>query len=227
MSLLHKDIIYSIKELGPARQIRAATSNELQRARKILPSPLVDMFEEIGFCSFADGLFYTCHPDEMRSIISLVFGIDPNFSYNDCHVIGYSAFGDFYIWSDKYYNFNIDLAEGFVFCRALTVRDWKPIATPEHMAAGFFPDIEMIDFVDQYGVPLYRRCQEKYGRLEPGECYGFFPALAISGIFGPHRTIEYIRRVKAMEHFAILAQLDAFQLARIGVDGAEPVRPIG
>ncbi|MGF6232841.1 hypothetical protein QFZ27_006796 [Inquilinus ginsengisoli] len=94
------------------------------------------------------------------------------------------------------------------------------------MAAGFFPDLEIIDFPDQYGDPLYRRCQEKYGRLEPGECYGFFPALAISDIFGPHRTIENIRRVKAMEHFTILAQLDAFRLARVGVEGAEPVRPI-
>lgn len=42
-----------------------------------------------------------------------------------------------------------------------------------------------------------------------------------------HRTIEHVHRVKAIEHFAILVQLDAFQLARIGVDGAEPVRPVG
>jgi hypothetical protein len=85
--------------------------------------------------------------------------------------------------------------------------------------------IEETDFVDQYGEPLYRGCQEKYGRLEPGECYGFFPALAISGIFGPHRTIENIRRVKAMEHFAILAQLDAFQLARVGAEGQSLCAP--
>jgi hypothetical protein len=227
MSRLHKDLIYSIKELGTASQIRPATDSEIQRARTILPSPLADMMEDLGFCSFAGGLFYTCHPDEMRSILAIVFGTDPDFSYRDCHVIGYSAFGDLYIWSDTYQSLNTNLAEALIFCTSLTNPDWKHTATPDHMAANMLPTIEEIDFVDQYGEPLYRRCQEKYGRLEPGECYGFFPALAISGIFGPRRTIEHIRRVKAMEHFAILAQLDAFQLARVGVEGAEPVRPIG
>lgn len=227
MSRLHKDLLYSIEALGTTTQIRSATDSEVKRIREILPSPLADMIEDMGFCSFSDGLFYTCNPDDMKSILALTFGTDPDFSHKDCHVVGYSAFGDLYIWSEKYYRFNINLAEGFIFCRALTVPNWRPSATPEHLAANMIPERETIDFVDQYGQPLYQRCQEKYGRLESGECYGFFPALAISGIFGPHRTIEHIRRVKAMEHFAIIAQLDAFQLARVGVDGAEPVRPIG
>lgn len=227
MSGLHKDLLYSIKQLDPIVQLRGATETEAWKARDTLPGPLADMIEQMGFCSLANGLFYTCQPDDMRSILALVFGTDPDFSYKDCHVIGHSAFGDLYLWSDKYQSFNINLAEALIFCATLTNPDWKHTATPEHMAANMLPMIEEIDFVDQYGEPLYRRCQERYGRLEPGECYGFFPALAISGIFGPHRMIENIRRVKAMEHFAILAQLDAFQLARVGVEGAEPVRPIG
>ncbi|WP_429232522.1 GAD-like domain-containing protein [Inquilinus ginsengisoli] len=111
------------RSFRPVHKLRSATHAEIQRAREILPSPLVDMFEEIGFCSFADGLFYTCHSDEIKSIMALVFSNDREISYKDCHAIGYSAFGDIYVWSNKYYDFNIDFAEGFVFCRALTVKD--------------------------------------------------------------------------------------------------------
>ncbi len=49
---------------------------------------------------------------------------------------------------------------------------------------------------------------KKLGPLEPGECYSFFPALALGGPARP----ENLRRVPAREHVALLAQLGEIQL---------------
>jgi len=89
------------------------------------------------------------------------------------------------------------------------------------------PMEEFADFLDIMGNPMYAACQKAHGKLEPGECYGFFPALAISGVFGPFRRVENIKRVKALEHFTILAQMDTFHLVRLAPEGYAPVRPIG
>ena len=71
----------------------------------------------------------------------------------------------------------------------------------------------------------------KHGKLEPGEAYGFFPALQLGGAY----RIENLRRVRAAEHFAILAQLEPFKLTRLTPPDPpahpygrlEPVRLIG
>ena len=74
---------------------------------------------------------------------------------------------------------------------------------------------------------MYERCQAMHGHLEAGECYGFFPALAVVGIGSPFRRVENIQRVKAMEHFAILAQMGDFHLMKTVPGGVAPVRRIG
>jgi len=72
---------------------------------------------------------------------------------------------------------------------------------------------------------------KRLGPLAPGEVYGFFPALQLGGAY----TIESLRRVKAPEHFALLAQLAPMNL--IELTPPEPprfpygrhviIRPIG
>ena len=75
----------------------------------MLPQVVVDFIKEKGFCSFHNGLFTMCNPEEMRAVTALVFGADDDFHHRDCHVFGYTAFGVLYCWSDKLYNFRIEL----------------------------------------------------------------------------------------------------------------------
>jgi hypothetical protein len=129
----------------------------------------------------------------------------------------------------------IDLPTGMVFSRALAPTVFKNLAPaprstmdPNRIAAGLLPvDKDEADYLDVSGEPMYDRCCELYGAPDSGECFGFFPALAIGGISGPARRVENIKRVKALEHYALLAQLDTFYLTKLGPQGFEAVRPIG
>ena len=56
--------------------------------------------------------------------------------------------------------------------------------------------------------PLFTRALRKCGALEFGECYGFFPALGLGGL----GVLSELRRVRALEHFAIIAQLEPIEL---------------
>jgi hypothetical protein len=51
----------------------------------------------------------------------------------------------------------------------------------------------------------------RHGALEPGEIYGFFPALQLGGTYAD----ENLRRVRSAKHFAILAQLERFKPIRL------------
>jgi hypothetical protein len=191
------------------------------------PPSLAEFITTHGFLRFHDGLFSLCNPDEFRPILSLVFGDDKDFHDDECHVVGYSAFGVLECWSEKLANFTISLPEAAIFSRALTIANWAPIASRDHLASGAIPDKAQADFLDSPGEPMFDRCVKKLGSLNEGECYGFVPALAFGGIYGPTRTVDHIKRLSALEHFTILAQLEQFKLVAVTVDALRVVRPIG
>lgn len=59
------------------------------------------------------------------------------------------------------------------------------------------------------GAPvLFARTLKKLSELSPGEVYGFFPALAMGG----SARLDTLRKVKALEHLAFLAQLGPARL---------------
>lgn len=228
MPPIHENLQYALEEYGPVKQIRFASKPELSELRRMLPQTVVDFIEEKGFCSFHNGLFTMCSPDEMRAVTALAFGADNDFHHKNCHVFGYTAFGVLYCWSDKLYNFRIELPLNVIYCRALTApENWPPQASAEHIASGMIPDEEEADFLDVNGNPMFAACQRAYGANEANECYGFFPALAIAGAFGPAQDLKHIKRVKALEHFTFLAQLRQFYLVRPVSGGLQAVRPIG
>lgn len=227
MAELHESLQYALDHRGPVATVRTASKEEITRLREVLPEPLADFVEIKGYCSFHDGLFTMCNPDEMRSILVLIFGADKQFNHKDCQVVGYNAFGNLWVWSDTLRDFDIQIPDGMIYSRALTRSDWAPKISPERSAARIIPDRIDADFVDYLSDPMFDRCVEMHGPLEPGECYGFFPALALAGVASPLRRVENIRRVKAMEHFAILAQMQTFHLMKLVPDGVAPVRQIG
>ncbi|MFP3393651.1 DUF1851 domain-containing protein, partial [Brevibacillus sp. SIMBA_076] len=70
---------------------------------------------------------------------------------------------------------------------------------------------DALDLIGEDGRMLFSRANAKLGTLEIGECYGFFPALALGGACG----LEYLKRVVAPEHFAIIAQTLEFKLVDV------------
>lgn len=182
-------------------------------------------------------MFRFCNPNRFRSVLALVFKGDDDFTHRDCHVLGFSAFGEIRAWSERYGALDIDLPAARVACAALAPTDFKNFGnialpkvsfTDDSLVRSMIPfDQEDVDYQDFSGKPMYRACVKSHGVLEADECYGFFPALAISGEGSKFQGVDKIRRVKAIEHFVLLAQIAPFTLVKIGSRGFETVRAIG
>jgi len=224
---LHENFQYCLDEYNPSGKAEKLTAEQITRLEMLLPQPIMDFLKVHGFESFHNGLFQMCDPQIMRPLLAMIFKGDKDFHHRDCLVIGYTAFGQLICWSNILDDFYIFLPENTVYSRRLARPDAVVKASKDHIASGIIPDAEDVDFLDIMGNPMYEACQKAHGKLESGECYGFFPALAISGVFGPFRRVENIKRVKALEHFSILAQMDTFYLVHLASEGYVPVRPIG
>ncbi len=84
-------------------------------------------------------------------------------------------------------------------------------------------DGRTFDGYDENSKPLFPSALKTLGRLEFGECYGFVPARALGG----EAKLENLQRMRALEHFSILASLGRFHLVDYATGQQKFVRYIG
>ena len=233
--MIDERIAYHLEANGPIVRGEAATAEQLDRMSSCLPQSLVAIVAEYGFASLCDGAFRFCDPATMRSILALVFKGDPELQHTNCHVVAHTAFGVLKCWSIAHGPITVDLPSAMVFSAALAPTEFKdlPDAPVAEVNDPRFANLTLplqpddADYDDANAEPLYHRCTAAHGQVGPDDCYGFFPALALAGPFSQSRRLENIRRVKAREHYAFLAQVETFALTRIGPSGFEAVRMLG
>lgn len=220
----HEDFQYLIEKFGDPECLRTLDEQEIERFRDRIPESLLTFWEHYGICEFWGGLLRLCHPDDMRGILRLAFGNDPELDPERCHVVAHNAFGELYIWSELFQRLFLDLVD--LDLRGRVLEEPSRRIEDEDRAVAFLFAGEKRDFdrYDQHGKLLFSRCRSRLGALEADECYGFVPALLVGG----EDDISNMRRVKAREHFAILAQLKKPDFVRILPNGKkELLRPIG
>ena len=227
---------YVAEELGAPYEKVPFSARELDYCADRLPRRLVEFMAYSGHAIYLEGGVTVCPPSEFASILALVFKADPDLSHKDCSSISYGAFGKLKVWSHRHGIIAIDLVEGEVSSPRLAPSEFRPGLVqkakappdPNVVSAGTVMIYEdSYDFLDFSGELMLHRCIAAHGRLALGECYGFFPALALAGLESPFRRVENIRRVRALEHFAILAQMQPFFLRKTGPEGNVRVRQIG
>ena len=226
---MNENFAYRVKKFGIPRDPIQLTSEQESRLKDILPNPIVEFLQECGLGTYFDGLFRFCDPKDFRSILALVFKTDAEFNHNNVHVVAHTAFGVLWCWSEDYGILEINLPTGMILCTLLTEGMGK-LADHEkdRQSSGIIPlyedDAEYSDFMDE---PMYERCVSRLGAVDRTECFGFFPALAVAGWNSPGRSVEHVKKVKALEHYAILAQFSEFSIVSVGRSGYEVFRPIG
>jgi hypothetical protein len=193
---MDEDFASFLAEFEPAIDKRYVPPSTIARYRGKLPDQLLAYWEEYGWCGYADGLFWTVNPQEYEPALEAWIG-DTSFMEQDAyHVIARSAFGTLYLWGEQ-------------------TGDTLRIFAPASRCFSSMPD-ESIDrdfAMRLFFGGLWRRTNDveslfapalrQLGRLAHDEMYGFVPALALGGA----PTLANLRKVKAVEHLVILAQL--------------------
>ena len=221
-----------IRTLGEPEHASRITAEEGARYAGRVPPALIRFWLEHGRGAYFDGLYWICDPEPFDSVLELIFAGDPEFSPSDMTVIGYTAFGDLKLWHRHRRHVNVSLLNCTVFNPPAS--SWHDARTGQPFSEDFSVSNHVTSFryvFLQEDRDFFAAAAAKHGKLEPGEVYGFFPALQLGGAY----RIENLRRVRAAEHFAILAQLEPFKLTRLTPPDppaypyghVEPVRFIG
>jgi hypothetical protein len=214
---------YSLKKFGAPKTYDKPEQEELQKWSGHVLEPLIDFWRSYGWTSFINGQLWLPNPHDFDPLIEALFESDDEIDYHKCHLVAYSAFGDLYIWSEDFRVIRISLPQGWLYCRGITEAEFEG----DLQKLANFPLFGNVktgyDSVDENGKPLYKRAVKKYGALEPGECFGYVPALAMGG----SGNLDEIQRVKALEYFIFVSQLQPLTLMKREGTSMVPVRHIG
>lgn len=224
------------EELGEAHAKIPFSRDELVYLQGRAPEGLRAFLEHSGHAIYCGGGVTVCPAKTFAPILALVFQGDPDLDHRDCTVVSYTAFGHLHVWSKKHGNIVIYLPEGQLTSVSLAPPEFAAEMMPKQqgkpdpnvVASGsivFEP--EELDFLDYRGAEMLEPCISAHGPLALGECFGFVPALGLVGAESMTRRVENVKRVQALEHFALLAQLQPFYLTKLDRSGIQRVREIG
>jgi len=194
---------YFIKRNGQPLNRIAVDPIDVEKYRGSVPDSLIEFWLEVGWGEYLDGLLKVSDPSILQPIISMLFSRDPELSSTSSTVYAHTVFGELFVWNKQHRNINVNLLTYTLSAPRLLnpirrIPDEREVAVPLYTF-----EKRGHDAYDENGNGLYDRACSALGRPEIDECFGFFPALALGGL----KTISNLRRIKAREHFAILAQL--------------------
>ncbi|RKM55775.1 DUF1851 domain-containing protein [Butyrivibrio sp. X503] len=176
----------SVNIFNDYQQYREAGPDEIKKYEGILPSELLDVWRDYGFGQMLDGYIKIINPDEYKEILR-----ESYFRAEEAIPIMMTAFGDVITWEDNRYIRMICFKDG-VF---------------KGLGAGFkyfFSNMLDEDFQKDFFEPdLFKCANEKLGKPEFDECYGFVPLLGLGG----KRSADNLEKVKVKEYIAIIAQM--------------------
>jgi hypothetical protein len=221
MSTLYQIIM---DDYGPPLQQNPFTSDERASISKMLPGTAAEFCISMGRAVMRDGVVQSCHPDDLRGVLALVFGADKDFSHKNCFAFAYTAFGTISFWKEGYGTGEISLYDGqvshdnFVNAEKASEGDNNTVTVP------FSLPLEALDYPDKAGKDLFKRATKKLGPIEIGQCFGFVPVLPLGGT----PDLAHLKRLSAPEHFAIVSQSMEYLLVESEDFGdITEIRPIG
>ena len=145
------------------------------------------------------------HPVEHRGAAGLMVG------RIDLAIAIAVAFGEMFLWGTKSgQSLKIQSNAGMIF--PSDYGDQIAIGRADSLVQSFLASKEKkrLDQKDDLDKPLFDRAAKALGPLAQDEMYGFEPALALGG----KADLRNLRKVKAVEHLVMLAQLGERQVMR-------------
>lgn len=209
--MLSEDFIYLVEEFGRPKNAISLSSEELSRYGGVLPDGLIEFWRECGLGTWLEGRFQFCNPGKYQSIVDTLLNGDADYKPDRTFIYGFTAFGELYLWNQDFQFLAINLPRLWA-SGAATEAGWAPAPADIAVTAALV-------MLDQEGAADWREDSDKaplmfqkvrgaLGEVALGECYGFVPALKLGGL----AKVETVRRMSALEHFSILAQLGPVEL---------------
>ena len=171
---------------GVPEKCCVVTSKSIEKYQGKLPDLLIEEWNEVGWCSYAEGLLWIVNPEDFQDVLK-EWIINSESSY----VFARTSFGDMIVWDGKRVNYISVLYKNiFNLSESLRVLFEVTLCDQNYLE-------------DVLDIELHEKAIKKLGRLEYDECYAFEPALALGG----SGDIETVQKAKLREHLYFLSQL--------------------
>lgn len=236
--MLEKNFEIKLGDMSPYTPALFPIPAQIADGREGVSNTYAEFIETRGYGLVRGGRFQFCPADVYRPIAALIFAGDPDFTHKDTRILGFDAFGmELTCWSEKHNLVKVDLLRYQVRCTALApIVFAMPLPVPkktvpinrETLTRMILPaDKDTGECWDWREDRMYAQAVKAYGALEFGEMYGVMPSLGITGYHSRERELKNVKRLKTLEHMALIAQLKPFHLIQTERGVAKEVRQIG
>ncbi len=208
---MNRYFTYLVEQYGPPTDAEPFGADDARLLRGRLPEALLAFWTECGIGSWLNAKLQFWHPDKYAGVVKMILDGDPEFAAGKTHLYAFGAFGELQLWNENKDTMSINLP----YLRARTAST-NPKWHKEDDDAAIIGTLFGLDRKTSLSLfentpstpPMFDKCVKTYGKLERGECYGLFPALALGG----STKVANVKRVPALEHFTLLAQLGPVRL---------------
>jgi len=213
---------YLVELYGKPAQAEPFSKDEARQLQGKLPESILEFWSEFGIGSWMKTKLQFCHPHKYYGIVDTIFAGDGEFAPEKTHLYAFGAFGELLLWNEEMDTISVNLP--YLTARAAASSPGWSKSNGANAILGNLIGLEDRTKLSLFentaaAPPMFDSCVKRYGTLARGECYGLFPALALGG---ESRTAN-IKRVSALEHFALLAQLGPVSLGIPRPDGSRTV----
>lgn len=195
-----------LEKFGEPQKNLPVNDDQLIKYQGQLPERLLEYWQEYGFCSFKDGLFWIVNPDDYQDIMEAWLKGTGILELDTFHVFARSGFGELYLWGKNTgQHFNIETINSVIFDNG---SDEKYISKEGENEAikNFFTviktasaDLEDVD-TDK---SIFEQAVKKFGPLAEYEMFTFEPALFLGG----EQTFKTVNKVNFFIQSDILASM--------------------
>ena len=174
------------KKHGAGAFCTSAPQDIINSYQNRLPAPLLEKWQESGWCCYGKGLIWLVNPLDFNEVLEDWLDASEN-----ALIFGRTAFGDLFLWHNDEVQY---LHTQYARLESL-VND-----------INFFFEFALCDdgYLDTVlDRKLFRKALKQLGQLKRDECYGFEPVLALGG----SGEIDTVRKVKLREYLGLLSQV--------------------
>lgn len=197
---------------GPPKHVVKPDLATIERYRGRVPDSLLRIWQDYGWGSWSNGVLWMCDPEFLRPIMHALFNGDPEFDPETVIPYAYDGFGDLYIYlgSGKQFHYKILFNSGSKdYLKEWGQEPHQTFTLSENFIYCFYGNLSNTnnfgDFLNNHKYENFMpELIKRYGELEPGEVYGFVPALPLGGSM----SINNIQRMPILSYLSFLIEFE-------------------
>lgn len=201
---------FILSRRGQPTYSQPVPNSTIQKWQGVLPNRLLYFWQELGWCSFRNGLLWLVNPDDYTHLVAdwvqdtRIEGVD---TY---HCYARTAFGELLLYAENSKRF-LKIKPQYLAIWVVEKELLRPAKDGNNMIAStLFHDDKSYDMTDGNQQPMFARAVEKLGPLKPDEMYAFVPFMFL--LPDEQITIDKLQRVRMDVQLSIIRQFDTPRL---------------